>query len=61
MLTYDAPGVLDLPGAELTAEHPGEDLAAPVVLPVLRPECQSVFKPRHAIGNYECSRSEIIN
>jgi hypothetical protein len=39
-LTDDAPGVLDLPGAELTGEHPGQNLAAPVVLPVLSPAQQ---------------------
>jgi hypothetical protein len=40
ILTDDAPGVLDLPGAELTGEHPGQNLAAPVVLPVLGPAQQ---------------------
>jgi hypothetical protein len=40
ILTDDAPGVLDLPGAELTGEHPGQNLAAPVVLSVLGPAQQ---------------------
>ncbi len=40
ILTDDAPGVLDLPGAELTGEHPGQNLAAPIVLPVLGPAQQ---------------------